>query len=187
MTTPDGKPIDPPEGPVSTLRGAGVDFNGRVVGRVAVGVCLVTLAVLVVVFSVVGAEKNAQITRLRLHGVRVEVTVSGCLGLLGGSGSNGAGYACRGTFVLAGHRYDAAIPGNTLYRPGSTLPMVSTPGDPGLVALVGAVATERASARVYPLPGVLLALLVALVGVVLLRRRRGRSAVRPESGGPPGR
>lgn len=187
MTTPDGQPIDSPEGPVSTLRGAGVDINVRIVGRVALGVCLATLAVLVVVFSVAGAQKNAEITRLRTHGVRVEVTVSGCLGLLGGSGSNGAGYACRGTFALAGHRHEVAIPGNTLYRPGSTIPMVSTPGDPALVGLVGTVATERASAGVFLVPGLLLAVLVALVGGVLIRRRRTQSGARRRSGEPPNR
>jgi len=200
MTTPDGNHTDaarvlgasseyadPCDGPVSTLRGAGVDINARVVGRVAMGVFLGTLAVLIVVFSVAGIQKNAQITRLRTHGIRVEVTVSGCLGLLGGSGSNGAGYACRGTFALAGHRYNVAIPGNTLYRPGTTIPMVSTPGDPTLVATVGTVATERASGRVFVLPALLLALLLVLVGGIVLRGRRGGAAApsRAELGEPP--
>ena len=116
---------------VATLRGAGVDVDVRRAGRVLVGAVLGALAVLAVVLFVAGAQKNAQITSLRSHGVPVTVTVTGCTGLLGGSGSNAAGYACRGTFSVAGHRYDEAIPGDTLYPPGTPLAAVTVPGDPG--------------------------------------------------------
>lgn len=157
---------------IGTLRGAGVEADVRRVGRVVVGVCLVALAALVVVLFTAGADKNAQITRLRQHGVRVAVTVSGCLGLLGGSGSNAAGYACNGTFTLDGHRYSEAIPGNTFYRPRATVRAVTDPADPGLLSTAAMVATERPSWTVFILPGGLLALLALLVGVVLRRRRR---------------
>jgi len=89
---------------VTTLRGAAVDVDARRVARVLVGACLLALAALSATFFVVGASKNAQITDLREHGVPVEVTVTRCLGLLGGSGSNDAGYACRGSFTIGGHR-----------------------------------------------------------------------------------
>src|SRR5580658_7149788 len=52
------------EQPLSTLRGAGVDFNSRKVARVVIGLCLATMAVLVVVFTVAGAQKNSQINSL---------------------------------------------------------------------------------------------------------------------------
>jgi len=156
---------------ISTLRGAGVDVDIGRVGRVAVIVCLMALAVSVVVLFTAGVQKNAQINRLRQHGVPVEVTVSGCLGLLGGSGSNAAGYACRGSFTLHGHRYSDAIPGDTHYRPGQRVRAVTDPDDPGLLSTAAIVAGERASASVFALPGSLLAVLALLVAVVLHSRR----------------
>ena len=70
-----------------------------------------TLAVLVVVFTVAGVHKNSQINRLRHDGVPVTVTVTNCLGLMGGSGSNAAGYSCTGTFTIDGTRYTESLPG----------------------------------------------------------------------------
>jgi uncharacterized integral membrane protein len=150
-----------------TLRGAGVDVDARRAGRLVVGVCLVALAVLVVVLFVAGANKNAQINNLRRHGAPVEITVTKCIGLLGGSGSNGAGYACTGTYTVGGRRYDEAIPGNALLVTGATVR-----GDPTLVSTVVAVTTERASWRVFIVPTILLIILVLLVGTLVLRRRR---------------
>jgi hypothetical protein len=159
---------------ISTLRGAGVDVDIRRAGRVAVIVCLVALAVSVVVLFTAGVQKNAQINRLRQHGVPVEVTVSGCLGLLGGSGSNAAGYSCRGSFTLDGRRYSDAIPGNTFYRPQQSVRAITDPDNPALLSTAAIVAGERASWTVFALPGTLLVVLALLVAVVL-RRRRSRS------------
>jgi hypothetical protein len=161
---------------LTTLRGAGVDIDVRKAGRVIVGICLVALAVLVVLLFVAGVHKNAQINRLRQHGVPVTVTVSGCLGLLGGSGSNPAGYACQGTFTLDGHRYSESIPGNALRSPGTKVRAVAVSGAPPLLSTVHAVATDRASASVFVVPSILLVTLVVLVGALVFRRRRMRSA-----------
>ncbi len=158
-----------------TLRGAGVDVDVRRVARVLAGLCLLGLAVLTVVLLIAGVEKNAQVTRLHQHGVPVEVTVSSCIGLMGGSGSNIAGYSCRGTFTIAGHLYNEAIPGSTLYRPGAKLAGITVPGDPSLLSTPSALATEHASWRVFALPGILLVVLVLLVAAASLRRRRGSS------------
>jgi hypothetical protein len=158
---------------VTTLRGARVEVDSRRVARVlgvAVAVAVFALAVALVV---VGANKNAQISALRSHGVRVEVTVSSCLGLLGGSGSNQAGYACRGTFRFAGRSYDEAIPGDTDYAPGAQLIVVAASTDPALIGLPSVVAHERTSLSVYVVPAVLLVVLLAW-GVVI-GRRRGRA------------
>jgi hypothetical protein len=185
-TTPDGTPptgyevatedIHASDEPIMTLRGAGVSVDGRRAGRVVVGVCLVAMTVLVVVLFVAGADKNAQITRLRLHGVPVEVTVTKCLGLLGGSGSNAAGYACRGSYTVDGRHYNEAIPGNSLLPPGATIRGVTDPGDPALISTVDAVAVQHASWRVFILPTILLIILVLLVGTLVLRRRHLRRA-----------
>lgn len=118
-----------------------------------------------------GADKNASVTRLRTEAVAVEMTVGGCQGLLGGSGSNAAGYSCWGTFTLAGHRYRENIPGDALLAPGTQLRVFTVPGDPGLLETPQALATDHASAQVYVLPAVLIAVLAAGVVVLAVRRR----------------
>jgi len=157
--------------PLSTLRGAGVEVDGRLVVRILTGVVLVSLAALVVVLFVAGVEKNAQIGGLRRHGVVVEVTVTRCTGLLGGSGSNAAGYVCSGTFTLDGRRYHDVIPGNTIRDPGTHVRAVTIASAPGLLSTVSDVKTEHASWRVFVLPSALLVALGALVEALVLRRR----------------
>ena len=196
MTTPhlpetgDGRPDSGPrdlehtDGPgdrVGTLRGAGVGrVDARRLGRILIGLVLATLAVLVVVFTVVGAHQNQQDDRLHDQGVPVTFTVSGCLGLLGGSGSNAAGYSCRGTYTLDGHRYSERLPGNDLHPPGTTVAAIAVPGDPALVAPAAMVKTEHSSNGVFLAPAILLLVLVLFVVLLLLvRRRRHRQAQAP--------
>jgi hypothetical protein len=161
-----------PEDRVGQLRGAGVSVNRRRIGQVAVGVVLATLAILAIVFTVVGVHTNQQDDRLHNDGVPVSFTVTGCLGLLGGSGSNAAGYSCRGTYTLDGHRYFVPLPGNSFHRPGSTVAAIAVPGDPALVSPASIVASEHSSAGVFVLPAVLAVVLVALVVLLLVLRRR---------------
>jgi hypothetical protein len=172
------------EHPVSTLRGAGVEVDGRRAGRVALALALAALAAVAIVLFVAGADKNNQINRLRQHGVPTDMTVTTCRGLLGGSGSNAAGYACRASFTYNGRRYDVAIPGTTLLAPGATVRGVIDPDNPALVSTAGAVATEHASRRVFILPTVLVAVLVVMAGALSVRRRRRHS--HPAEMPPPG-
>jgi hypothetical protein len=192
MTTPhlpepgDGRPdavLGDPGRPaeqadrVGTLRGAGVGgVDTRRLGRVILGLVLATLAVLVIVFTIVGVHRNQQDDRLHSQGVPVTFTVSGCLGLLGGSGSNAAGYSCRGGYELDGHRYSGLqLPGSTFHRPGTKVPSVAVPGDPALVSPVTIVDTEHSSGSVFILPVVLFVVLVLLLGALALRRHtKGR-------------
>ena len=178
-----------PDQPVSKLRGAGAAVDARAAGRVVLALVLLTLGVLVVVFTVVGEHKNAQIDELRDQGVPVTFTVDHCIGLLGGSGSNGAGYACTGSYELGGHRYHEPLPGNASHAPGATVQAVAVPSDPTLVSTAAIVRTDRSSDRVYILPGILFAVLVALVAVVLVLRRRRRRptdiATEPATGAVP--
>jgi hypothetical protein len=171
----------PPGGSVSRLRGAGVEVDVRRVGRVVGAVCLVALAIAAIALFGAGAHKNDQITRLRQNGVAVEVTVTGCLGLLGGSGSNAAGYECKGAFVLARHRYTEDIPGNTIRTPGATIRAVAVPGDPPLLSTVRAVASDRPSWHVFVVPTILIVVDVLVVGAVLVRRRRAHSPSLPHN------
>jgi len=165
------------------LRGASVGtLDSRRVGRAVAALCMVGLVVTAVVLAVAGADKNAQITRLRDHGVSVQVTVTGCLGLLGGSGSNPAGYECRGAYRAEGRRYVEDIPGTGLRRPGSTLRAVIDPDDPALLSTPAILATEHASWRVYVVPGALLLVVIAGGAVALWRARRAtapRATARP--------
>jgi hypothetical protein len=177
VTTGD---IDSPDGPLTNLRGAGVDADIRRVGQVVVGICLVGVAVLAAIMLVAGFQKNAQINSLRNNGVPVQIRVAGCMGLLGGSGSNAAGYDCRGTFTLDGRTYTENLPGNSLLVPGTTLRGVSVPGDPALVSTPSAVAAQHPSWTVFAIPVILLVLLAAILGVLFVRRRRVRRAPRAD-------
>ena len=134
------------------------------------------LAVAVAVLFAAGVDKNAQITDLHQRGVAVQITVTRCMGLLGGSGSNPVGYACTGTVLLDGHRYREAIPGDTLYPPGAKIRGVAVSGDPPLLSTAHAVATEHASSNVFVVPTILLVVLLFLVGTVAFRLRTARRA-----------
>jgi hypothetical protein len=176
MTDPEASDPTAParnaDAPLSTLRGAGVDIDVRVVGRVVVILCLVALAALVIIFTLAGVHKNSQINRLRHNGVPVDVTVVRCLGLLGGSGSNAAGYSCTGTFSLDGSRHNETIPGIGFRTPGSSLRAVAVPGDPALLSPVDVLAGEHVSWGVYLLPAVLLVVLALFIVAIIVRRRR---------------
>lgn len=174
---PTGASSESDRGPerIGTLRAASaVDLDAKMIGKIALGLVMATLLVLVVVLSVAGIHSNNQIDRLHTQGVPVTVTVTGCLGLLGGSGSNAAGYSCRGTYTLDGHRYDEALPGADFHRPGSTIASVAVPGDPALVSPVHIVDAQTSSSSVFILPAVLWFVLLVLVVWVLMRRHANR-------------
>ena len=158
----------------TTLRGAPVAVNPRRVAQVAAGIVLTSLAVVTVLLFVAGAHRNAQIAELHRHGVPVEVTVTGCLGQLGGSGSNAAGYTCRGAFHVGGHRYVEVIPGDQLRRPGTTVRAVTVPDDPALLTTAAAARHERQSGRVFVVPSVLAVLFVVLAATAVAFERRSR-------------
>jgi hypothetical protein len=173
-TAPSGSPASSNE-PLSTLRGAGVNVDARRVGRVVVGLCLVTLAVLVIVFTIAGFNNNSQINRLHHNGIAVTVTISGCSGLLGGSGSNVAGYTCKANFSLGGHHYTETLPGTAFHRPGASVRALVVPNDPALISPVSVESSQHASASNYVLPAVLLVILLLLVGLIIWLRRRAES------------
>jgi hypothetical protein len=158
------------------LRGASVEVDAPRCTRLLAVLAMVGLATSSALLFVAGVRRNAAVTLLRRAGVAVEVTVGGCRGLLGGSGSNPVGYSCWGSFELGGRRYREGIPGNTLLAPGSEIAMLSVPGEPSLLEAPGVVAVERPSARVFVFPGVLAGVLVAGCGTSMARRRRRRRA-----------
>jgi hypothetical protein len=157
---------------VGTLRGAGVQVDAARAARVAVALGLAVLVVVAAVLFVAGYRKNAQITELRTHGVPVELTVTHCLGLMGGSGSNQAGFDCSGTYAYDGRTYSEDVPGNSLRLSGSTVRGVVVPSDPALFSTPGTVAREHASASVYAAPVVLVVVAAGIGGWLVVRRRR---------------
>ena len=172
---PDGGDrAGPPDQPVTTLRGASVDVDIRRTGRVVAWFCAVVLVVLGTVLLVSGLHTNDQINQLHHDGVPVRVTVTACTGLMGGTGGQEAGYACRGNYTLDGTTYHQSIPGMTFHPIGSTIEGVAVPGNPKLLSTPDQVARQKASARVFLIPGLLF--LVAVVTVVLLLRSRRRPA-----------
>jgi hypothetical protein len=162
--------------PVTTLRGATVEVDARHARTVLMAICLLALAASTIVLFISGMDKNAQINRLRQQGVPLEVTVSTCLGLMGGSGSNLAGYDCTASFTLNGHRYSDSLPGNALVTPGTRLRAVVVPSDPALLSTPRAMATQHSSWRVFILPSVLVVALGLLLVVAFLKRADLRAA-----------
>ena len=150
-----------------------MSVNTRLAARVVAALVLVGLAATAVALFVVGAHKNGQIASLRDNGAAVSVRVTTCLGQLGGSGSNLAGYTCNGTFTFDGRRYNVVIPGNVERAPGDHVACVVNRADPTLIDTASDVASERVSWRVYIAPTAMAgALLVLSAGLVILRSRR---------------
>lgn len=158
------------------LRGATVGADGRRVATVLRRCTVLALVAVAAVLTVAGADKNAQVTDLRSHGIDVAVTVTACRGLLGGSGSNSVGYSCTGTYRVDGRSFTQGLPGSTLLAPGSRVTEVVAAGDPELLSSPALVAAERPSARVYLVPAVLLATILALLLAPRASRRRRRKA-----------
>jgi hypothetical protein len=162
--------------PVGTLRGAGVQVDAARVGRVALVLALTVLVVVGVVLLVAGYRKNSQVDDLRAHGVPVQVTVRHCLGLMGGSGSNTAGYECTGTYTFHRDSFVEGIPGSTFYADGATVAGVVPSDDPGLLSTPATVASSRTSVTLYLVGTALLVVAAAIVVWLALRRRRARAA-----------
>ncbi len=178
-SSPGGGSANPAENDaqrIGQLRGAGVQVNGRSVAAVAIGLVLLTLLALSVAFLISGIQKNQQINELQSKGVPVTVTVTNCLGLLGGSGSNAAGYSCEGTYAVDGHTYTEQLPGLAFHARGESVAALAVPGDPAVVSPVNIVRTEHTSANVFILPAVLFVVFLAGVLVVLLWRRRAATS-----------
>jgi hypothetical protein len=154
-----------------------VEVDARRAARGLMGAGVVLLAAVTITLFAAGVHKNAQITSLRQNGVLIEVTVTKCLGALGGSGSNAAGYSCRGTFILNGKRYTHTIPGDTLLAPGTAVGLVTVKSDPGLIATTNQVESDHTSWRVFTLPIVLLVVLAAFIVAILVRSRRKSQTV----------
>ena len=156
--------------PVTAHRGGTVNVDPRRARQVVVTVCLVALAVTGLVLLIAGIQNNSQINSLRHDGVPVTVTVDRCLGLMGGTGQNSAGYSCTGTYSLGGTQYRQAIPGIAFHAPGSTVQGIAVQDDPKLLTTPDQLARQHASWIPFIIPGLLLLIVIVALAVLLVRR-----------------
>ncbi len=168
------------DGPVTAHRGGTVDVDKRRAGQVVVGVCLVALTVTGAALLIAAINNNSQINSLRHSGVPVTVSVTNCMGLMGGTGQSSAGYSCDGTYSLDGTVYRQAIPGLAFHATGTTVQGVAVPGDPKLLSTPGLIAHQHASWTPFIIPGLLLLVVVAVLVTVYLRRSGSPRAPAPD-------
>lgn len=166
----DGVPDHPQR--VAALRGAGVQVDGARVGYVAAVVGLVVVMAVAGVLLAAGIKKNSQIDSLNTKGVPVELTVTRCLALIGGTGQSPAGFECTGTYTYRGRRYVEGVPGTTNLPVGASVHGIVASDDPALFSTPSAVASERTSVAPVVLPAVVLAAAAASCVWVVIRHRR---------------
>jgi hypothetical protein len=168
MSAPDARSTP---GDAGYIRGGGgVEVNtGRVVRFLVVTGALVLIA-LTVATAVSAANQNARATKLQNHGVPVDVTVTGCVGVSSGIAQAIQYYQCRGSYTLDGQQYNEVIGGVRSARPeGEIVHAVAAREDPALVSTVGSA--KKGS---YVVPIVLGALALVLILGLLLWPRRTR-------------
>ncbi|HZU71218.1 MAG TPA: DUF3592 domain-containing protein [Acidimicrobiales bacterium] len=149
-----------------------MEVDAAHIRRAALGLVMAGLAMTTGLLFWAGVRHNDAATRLRQDGVAVEATVTGCRGLMGGSGSNLVGYTCTGSFSLAGRSYRAGLPGSAPHGVGDRVRVITTPEDPTLLVSAGDVASEHSSWSVFVVPSLLLAALMALAALALSGRSR---------------
>jgi hypothetical protein len=173
------------EGPVASMnvehrvretRVASRGAEGRTIGR---RFWLVAGALALVLSFVSVANANARIDRLKAHGIPVVVTMGRCFGNLAGSGSNVAGFQCRGTYQLGHTTFHEPIGYKTTFSPyGSTVQGLVDPSYHNSVSLTSAIKRTKASTSRYVAPGILtiVFLVLAFVFVRFARRSTSRAA-----------
>jgi hypothetical protein len=174
--TSSSEPRDMP-----ALRGPEAQPIGRQFWLLVGALLVIVLAFIVTVSFVSAVNDNSRIDRLKSHGIPVTVTVTDCVGNIGGSGSNAAGYTCQGKYRVNGVSYHEVIASKTtLSTAGSTVRGVADPARPSTIELASAVASSSPSNAAYVVPSLLAVLLVALA--TTLHRYR-RSNARTQLGG----
>jgi hypothetical protein len=158
--------------------------SGRVI-TVLSAVVLLVLVASAVALTVSAAGQNARLSNLRHHGVPVQATVTGCLGISSGVGMGIEYWECRGTYALGGHTYDEMIRGSrALLQPGQTVQAIAVAGEPTLLSTPAAAAENHSPWTPYITPMVLAAVAVlGALGLVVWSIRRRRQ-VRAGGDGP---
>lgn len=160
---------------MTRLRGATVSLDGRRFGRILLALISCAVAATAGVLLVNAHARNAAIDRLRNGGLPVQVRLSDCLGLMGGSGSTPVGYRCVATYSIGATTYRSHISADGAAPASGRLSAVADPQDRGSITPAATLAAERPSAGGYVLPT---ALLVCLLAGLVLRWRRGKHGLR---------
>lgn len=157
----------------ATLRGpAGVKIQRRTWHFVSL-VGLVIFGAALVVGYLSAANDNARVHRMKSQGIPVTIRVVDCIGNIGGSGSNSAGYTCRGSYQVQRTNYTEIIGSlNSFSAPGTKLPGVADPSRPSTVILASTVRTSTTSDAPYIPLGILTVIFLALVMGLLKSIRR---------------
>lgn len=179
MTDP---PVVPPapapaDEPVAYYRGATGAFERRQAVRVAVGLWLGLLVVLVVVLTATAFGDASRASRLRHDGVPVTVRVTSCLAVASGTGETASGSMCRGVYTLGGRVHEGLVHGMPGTVPaGATVAALVDPAHPSTLSTVRSVAGEHSSWEAFVPAGV--TLLILGLSLAAASRRARRSARR---------
>ncbi len=167
-------PPPPHRDHVNSLRGASAGNIGRTFWLGAAALGLVVFAAVLVVSLVSALNDNARVERMKTHGIPITVTVTTCDGNLGGSGSNGAGFTCRGAYRVDGTNFHEVIGSMaTFAAPGTAVRAVADPSNHGTITLSSAVKSSKASPWALVPPGALAVVLMILTWLfVRVARRR---------------
>jgi len=140
---------------------------------------LAVFAVVLVVSFLSVTNDNARIDRMKTRGIPVTITVTSCIGNIGGSGSNSAGYTCRGDYTVGGATYRELIGSMaTFFATGTTVRGVVDPSHHGTVVLSSAIRDSSASPSRYVAPGLLSIVLVTLTLALRRVARRAENRIR---------
>jgi hypothetical protein len=146
---------------------------------ILLGILAVGLGVVIVVGFLAAGSDNARTTRLKTQGIHVQVTVVDCIGNLGGSGSNGAGYTCQGTYRADQRTYREVIGSMASFaKPGTVVAGVVDPSHPSTVVVASAVASSSTSATPYVVLIVLMVVELGVLGLIVLLGPRRRLQAR---------
>ncbi len=159
---------------IGSLRGVRVKRvePGRVL-RVGAVLVIVVLAVSAVVLTISAAHGSARQEKLRQHGVGVQATITGCVGISSGIAMAIEYWECRATYSLGGRHFNEVIRGSRAnLTTGQTVPAVAVPGDPTLLSTPAAAAEKHSSWSPYIAPIILGALAVIILLTLVVSSRR---------------
>lgn len=158
------------------LRGATVNTGRGLRPRTWRLILIVALVLTALVNVLSWRNDNQRYQRLSTSGIAVIVHVGTCTGNLGGSGSNGAGFTCTGSYVVDGQSLTATIAAEADFlAPGTSLLGTVDPSHHGFVVATAGLGTLKAS-TIALWPSALVVLAIIFVFAVV--RRRG--CERPE-------
>jgi hypothetical protein len=161
---------------VASLRGAEAVSLGRRFWLIAAAAGLVIFAVAIAISFAATINEHDRIDRMKTHGIPVTVTITGCEGNLGGSGSNVASYTCRGTYAINGAKFDELIASMTTFTAkGTKIRALADPSQHSSVALASAIKSTHSSPTAFIVLALLTLLLLVLVALVTRAARRQRS------------